>query len=389
MLTYKPNSSFLIVFCSLLILASLSSCEPSRGVDVTVSPFASFRDIPGITAEEISAIETLRGQYDRFIYGVDYSTEAFPVYSQDNQSGEYVVGGYSALFCEWLTHLFGIPFTPKLYEDDWDNFLADMENGKVHFTGDLMATEERRRTYFMTSAIAERTLKAFQIDGSLSIATISESRPPRLAFPAFPRNSAPYNYVVKTAEYTFETVFADNLAHAYSLLSSGEADAFVTMNSSEPVFEHYGNVVCETFYPLVFAPVSLSTRIADLQPVISVMQKALDNGGRHYLTGLYTQGRIDYVKNEMFRRLTGEERDYIRNNPIVRIAAEDDNYPLSFYNDKDREYQGIAFDVLNETKQMTGLSFKVVNAMDAGFQELTDMVENHEASLIAYLRRSK
>jgi hypothetical protein len=43
-------------------------------------PFASFREIPGVTAEEIKAIESLREKYSHFVYGVDHTTEAFPVH---------------------------------------------------------------------------------------------------------------------------------------------------------------------------------------------------------------------------------------------------------------------------------------------------------------------
>jgi PAS domain S-box-containing protein len=366
------------------------NCVPTNNYQpTTTNSFASFRDVPGVTAEEIAAIEALQDRYTHFVYGTDHTTEAFPVYSgQEDEVGGYVIGGYAARLCGWLTDLFGIPFVPTLYTDDWDNLLAEFEIGNVHFMGDLMPTEERRKNHFMTGTIAERSLTAYQIAGRSSIAEIAKSRPPRLAFP---RHFAPHNIAVKTAEYTFESVIIENFDDAYRLLANGEVDAFIGMDNSEPSMYRHGNVVSETFFPLIFSSASLSTRKADLEPVISVVQKALENGGRSYLAELHNRGRYDYIRNNLFRQLTSGELDYIRNNTVVNIVSEADNYPLSFYNDKDNEYQGIAFDVLKEIELITGLSFEIVKAVDmgVGFRELTDMVENNEASFIAYLRRSK
>jgi PAS domain S-box-containing protein len=365
------------VFAAIFVLAAVSGCGQVRTVESS-SPFASFRDVPGITAEEIAAIEALRDKYTHFVYGVDHTIEAFPVHmGQDNE-----VGGYAARFCEWLTDLFGIPFIPALYMDDWHNLMAEFESGDVHFMGDLMPTEGRRGTHFMTGTISERSLTAFQIAGSLPIAEIARSRPPRLAFP---RDYVLHTHTVETAEFVFESVFVDSYAHAYSVIASGEADAFVTMHTAEPTLARYGDVVGETFFPLVFSSASLSTHTRDLAPVISVVQKALESGAMSHLIKLHAQGRYDYLKNELFRRLTGEELDYIRSNPIVKIVAETANYPISFYNDNENEFEGIALDVLSELEAITGLSFEIADTRHRSFIFGADMLERGEVSMITEL----
>jgi hypothetical protein len=111
-----------IMLAVILVLMTVLGCKKidrSFESDAVVSPFASFKDIPGVTDEEIAAIEALRKQYSHFVYGTDYTTEAFPVGSgEDGNIGEYAIGGYTALICEWLTGLFDIPFIPKLYLDN-------------------------------------------------------------------------------------------------------------------------------------------------------------------------------------------------------------------------------------------------------------------------------
>jgi PAS domain S-box-containing protein len=371
------------------IMAIVSGCDKasSRSVESagTQFPFASFRDIPGVTADEIAAIEALRGRYDHFVYGVAHTTEAFPVYTgQNNESSNYVVGGYAARLCEWLTGLFGIPFRPAFNE--WSTLISGLENGDVHFMGDLMATEERRKTHFMTSTISERFLKSFHMAGTRPITDIAKSRPPRLVFT---HGFAPLNYVRETTEYAFESVFANDLAEAYQILKRGEADAFLTMNTAEPELDLYGDVISETFYPLVFSAATLSTQTPDLKPVISVVQKALDNGGTSYLTELYSQGHRDFIKNKFLERLALDEFEYIQRNTIVRVATETDNYPISFYSNTDKELQGIVFDVMREIESITGLSFKIANALGTNYRDLTNMVVSGEASMLTLVMRSK
>jgi PAS domain S-box-containing protein len=368
-----------VLLTVIFVAAVVSSCGKSTPHQVdTVSPFASFREIPGVTAEEINAIESFREKYSHFVYGVDHTTEAFPVHlGKDNE-----VGGYAARFCGWLSDLFEIPFIPKLYMDDWFNLLAEFENGDVHFMGDLMPTEERRGSHFMTGTISERFLTAFQIPGAPSINEIAKTRPPRLAFP---REYVLHSHTIGITDYKFESVFVDSYAHAYSVISSGEADAFMTMHTAEPTLNRYGDVVGENFFPLVLASASLSTRADELWPVISVAQKALENGAMSHLTRLHTQGRYDFMRNELFKRLTVEEIDYIQSDPVVKVAAETANYPISFYNNNEDEFQGIAFDVMDELQLITGLSFAITDTQHMTFTTATELLEHGNVSMITEL----
>jgi ABC-type amino acid transport substrate-binding protein len=380
----KAKETIMAALAALFMLASFLGCARSpNGADVprgSPPPFASFRDVPFVTDEEIKAIEGLQKRHDHFVYGANYTTEAFPAH----QKGGDEVGGFSALFCEWLTGMFGIPFKPAIFE--WDQFFSGLENGNIHFTGDLAANERHLKTHFMTSAISERSLKTFKIAGAPAIADIAKTRLPRLAFP---KGFAQFDYVTEVADYPFEPVFVNDYAEAYRAIKSSGADAFLTLGIAEPALERYGDVVSETFYPLVLAPMSLSTQDPALEPIISVMQKMLDSGCGAYLTWLYGQGNRDYIRNKFIKSLTADELAYIQRCPTISIATEADSYPLSFYNSNDGEFQGIAFDVLKELEQITGLTLKVTNDAGAGFSELIDMLETREASMITAMMRSR
>jgi len=338
-----------------------------------LSPFSSYRDIPGITREEIAAIENVLAQTDYFIYGMLPSTETFL-----GADGE--IGGFTALVCKWLTELFGIPFVPRLYL--FQDLIAALGNGEIDFNGGLTPNEARRLIYFMTDPIAHRSLKYFRITGSTSIPEIRQTRLPRYILQ---ENSSIAVDVLYFAGGTFEPVYIRENEEAYELLKSGYADAFISEGVIEYIFDIYGDVEVTDFFPLIYSPVSFSTLNPQLTPFISVVQKALDNNAVNYLNELYDQGYKDYLKYKLFLRLTDEEKKYIIENPVIPFGAEYDNYQISFYNTRQKEWQGISFDVLKQVEMLTGLRFSVANDEHTEFHELLQMLETGEIFILSEL----
>ena len=67
-----------VMLTAALMLAMFSGCGKSSGKQSdSTKRFSSFRDVPGVTAEEISAIEALQKQYTSSVYGVTPSIKAF------------------------------------------------------------------------------------------------------------------------------------------------------------------------------------------------------------------------------------------------------------------------------------------------------------------------
>jgi PAS domain S-box-containing protein len=368
------------LFC---ILAMISGCGKKASLPVeSLSSLVSFRDIPGVTAEEIASIEALqqaakRQQNYAFIYGTTANSESYI-----GDDGE--VSGFTALFCEWMTDLFDIRFRPVIYR--WGDLVNGLETGEIDFTGELTPTEERRNTHFMTNAIAERTIRYFRIQDSLPFEDIARLHPLRYAFLT---GTTTWRAVIASfSNLDYETVFVDDSFLVYDMLKSGEVDAFFNEGPGEYIFDVYGDVVSHSFVPLIFEPVSLATRNAALAPVISVMQKAIVSGGRPYLSQLYNRGYLDYLKHKLNMRLTAEERAYLQNNSGVLLAAEYDAYPVSFYNTYEKEWQGIAFDVLHELKLLTGLKFELANGKKTEWPQLLEMLRSGYAAMITGLLRT-
>jgi len=337
----------------------------------------SFYDIPGITDEEIAGITALQSRRTHFVYGMTPGTEAF--YDINND-----IRGFSDLFCRWLTELFGISFIPVIHE--WGYLSAGLENHTVDFTGELTETQERRQSgYFMTGTIAERTLKYMRLADSSPLPEIAAVRTLNFAFLDGTTNHDQVNSVY---EYDFDAFFVEDYESAYEMLTSRVIDAFFAEGGVEAVFDQFGDVITSVMFPLVFAPVSMTTRNPELEVIINVVNKLLEeHSSSHHLVELYKMGYEDYLRHSLLMNLTPAERRFIEDNKgrAISLLARYDNYPLSFYNTYEREWQGIAFDVLSRIETLTGLSFEVYNASDTEMVELLRMLEYREALMITEL----
>jgi len=351
-----------IVLSVIFFTMTLSSCvKPvTKQIGKHTEPvmLTSFRDIPGITEDEIKTIENLQKRDDHLIYGSTPSTEAF--ITEDGK-----IGGFVALFCDWLTTLLGIEFQPDILE--WGDILEKLNTGEVDF-GNMMATDERLKTYFMTDPITGRSLKIMRIENSLPLDRVALMHTLRYVFL---ENSVTIEIVAATLlPETYEIILARDYDSVYQLIKSGDADAFIDYNVGEAAFDAFGDVVVEDFLPLIFSPISMTAKNYELAPVISVVTKALRNGGIQHVNKLYNDGQDNYIKNKFLKSLNAEEKAYLRNTSVVPVTAAPWFYPLDYYNKFEKKWEGIAFDVLDEVTKITGLSFEVVNSGDASWAEV-------------------
>jgi len=365
------------IICFLPILAIIAivyiGCERSIEKQSGLSMAdISFRDIPGVTEDEIKAIEAFQRENRTFTYVAVPTTEAFL-----KENGE--IGGFSALFCEWLTKVFGISF--KLEHIRYDNLIPSVFSGKVDFSGDFRPTEERRQANFMSDPIALRWLISMRLKDSQPIENISLSRLPRYAF--LGESVSIQDVADVLGPGTYETVIPDEVSSEYlhEMLIQDKMDAFIVVNTGESVYDQYDDIIVEDFFPFVFSPVSLITAKADLAPIVSVVDKALKNGAIQYLSQMYKQGYIEYRKNKLFMMLNEEEKAYMQNFPVVPIVASNWLYPINFYNKYEKRWEGISFDILDEVEKISGLNFEVVGSPNASWDELYEMMQNGKASV--------
>ena len=368
-----------MLLCACTVIAGLSGClaapqETSGRPSFDAASIKSYHDIPGVTAEEIAAIEALKKTNKYFVYGMPLSAEAFL-----KENGE--VGGYAALFCQWLASLFDIGFTIEILA--LSDLIEKLKTGEVDFSGHMVPDAESLKSFHMTDYIAERQFITVKLEGSRGSEQILAERPLRYGFTI----NGPLEAAVASAtkDGTYKPVWVRDYEEAYRALESGAIDAFITTSAAEAYFSIYDKVEIEAFFPLIFHPVSLSTANPELEPVISVVNKALRSGARSYLNELYYNGYDEYRRHRFFMSLDDKEKEYLENASPVPLAAQYFNYPIVFYNAHERKWDGITFGLLGKIEKITGLVFEVVNDERAEMKELIQMLIDGRAHMFSDL----
>ena len=371
-----PVLPALFLICCLFFL--LSGCRQKPSAEFTPINDWALHDVPGITEEEIAAVELLRTKYDYFTVGTMPTTEAFV-----NERWE--LQGFISLLSDWLSQIFQIEFIPKLC--DWNEIYPHLS---TDFTGELTPTEQRKIElgYFFSSTIAERSIKYFRLSGSQPRWEIINVRPLKLAFLEGSTTSTNSIIKLKETRVPFEVIYFNDYDTVYNLLSSGKIDAFVEEMVAEAAFDMLGNVVSEDFLPLIYEPVSLSTQNPELEPILSIINKALAHGAMNYFRDLYELGLKNYSHHKFSLKLNDTEIEYLQNNKAIPFLAESNNYPVSFYNYNENQWQGIAIDILTEISTLTGLNFTPINSPDYSLTKLMTMLENGEGVMISELIRN-
>ncbi|MDR1135383.1 MAG: response regulator [Clostridiales Family XIII bacterium] len=176
--------------------------------------YTSYLDVPGITEDEIAALENLKSKRESFTYAMNLSAEAF-------YDDEGAICGFSALLCDWLTSLLGIEFVPVICE--WDELIAGLKSQDIDFTGELAPDTAALEKYIMTGPIAERSIVITRMADGGGEREITEESPARFGFL---EGGAIYGLAAPYIEYGFEAYFAGSYEDAYRMLRNGGIDAF-------------------------------------------------------------------------------------------------------------------------------------------------------------------
>ena len=345
-MTKKQQLRFFPVLAFLLL-----GCSPEKKIPGELLwRTLTYKDIPSITKEEIDAIEKLKNEYPHFTFGAVESTEAFI-----NEDGE--INGLSVLLCDWLSAFFEIPFKPVLIAVP--AILESTQNGDIDFSNALLVTREQQEIYHTIDPIGMNSIKLIRKADSQPISAISQTRLPRYGFLT---NSISINEVATAVSpNSYIAVMIEDFTDAYPLIERNEIDAFILLNIFEEYFDMHDGLIAEDFIPILYCPVSMSTGKAELVPIISAVQKALEYDELHFFNELAKQGYEEYQRHKLYARLTDEEKDYLRNNTVIPYTVGYEFFPISFFNRTTNTWEGSSIDLINELSKLTGFDFAIVN----------------------------
>ncbi|MDR1802150.1 MAG: transporter substrate-binding domain-containing protein [Treponema sp.] len=375
----KVKTWLAVLLFAVIAAGGISGCLPASKAAFDINAVTSYRDIPGVSAEEIEAIEALKSVRKSFSYASVSSTESFLL-------SDGTRAGFAREFSGLLSGLFGIPFVQET--NTWTPILNGINDKTIDFTGEMTATPQRRETYFMSYPIAQRSLGVFTYGNSALIKTADDLNGLKIGFliGTITAQSVMDSY----PDLAFEIVPITDEASGFEMLRSGGIDAYIDESVTISEFIENEQIHCHEILPLVYTPISLITANPDLAPVISVLDKYIASGGVDKLYELYQTGKYAYSKHVLLRSFSEEEMAYLNSlTAKVPIVLEYDTYPNSFYNEREREFQGIVLDVLNEVTKMTGIEFEIVNDVNTPWPVLFEMLRTGEAAIVSELLKSE
>ena len=379
---YLPFKRILPVLLLLgIATASITACfrTPDAADSSDTNSIQSYKDIPGITEDEIKAIAALRAERQSLTYGCEMTTESF-VLPDGTRSG------FMPLFRGLLTELFGIPFVHQCH-DRYD-LKNEFDRGAIDFINETRAANGQGH-YYATDPIAWRSLKIFTVSDATGINHENDIDGLTIGFY---KNTA----IIKSIQdfypsLNFYIVEVETPEEVIRLLQWGYIDAFVSEAVHSLPFDDYEFIVAKDFFPLVYVPVSMVTNRPELAPIISVMDKYLAAGGIDKLQRLYDAGSFEYARYRLYKSFTPAEAAYLNNliasGRRIRVAFDPDSYPVSFFNEKYDEFQGIAPDILAVIAALTGLEFEVVTDKNSTWHENLEKLRRGDVSLISHLMR--
>ena len=365
----------------LLTLFLLSCNAASYDRHSLISSIKTYKDIPGVTQEEITAIEALKSGRQRLTYGALFGTEAFVL-----EDGSHA--GFSSKFCALLSELFGIEFVTEIHE--WDQLIRKVEAGQLDFTGELSPAEGLTQTLYMSQPIAKRLLRIFTHKDYDSLSLRANVNRLKIGFLD---DAVTAEAIQKVYPVSFTRVYVENYQQAAKMIENGEIDAFIAETVADAYFTEYSFIRSMVFFPMVYKSVSLSTARPELAPIISVLDKYIVAGGFNTLIALHREGDFEHTGLKLRKALNAEELAYIaylaERRASVPVAFEQDNYPVSFYNKNENEFQGIAVDVLTEIGKLAGIRFEAANTEHESWATVFEKLRKGEVAVVSQLLKTE
>lgn len=372
----------IIVIMISLVLSALSSNDATASSQLESIP--NYHSIPGVTQEEIAAVEALKATRGTFSLGHLNTTESFR-----KSDGEYT--GFVLEICRVLSSLLDVQVTPKAYED-WGELKKDIDSWQTDFSAEFTYTPERAKIYDMTTPIAGRRLKAYTLKAAMEVTSEADVEGKRIGFLGGEEIANSIHDVY--SEVHFQVVNVTGFSNAVELLLSGEIDVFVTDEVADSIFDVYDYIRGASIFPFVSMPVSITTANPDLKPIISLIDKYLENGGMETMFALYIKSSYEYKKYKLNESFTQEEKDYVadlkKRNAKVKVALMHDAYPASFYNTMEKRYDGAAYDILMQVSELTGISFdSECMPVEKALSDILEKLRSGEISMMPQLLYSE
>jgi len=372
-------------FTAAVWLLLFAACGKDAEFHPNVDHIRSYRDVPGVTPEEIAAIDSIRAAKGSLTYGHLLEMESFRL-----EDGTFA--GFSVDLFKFLSEFFDIKFVSR-YHEELDPLKDELNEGGVDIVCGYPGVPELMKHYHMSAPIAGRRVNLFMRADVREVRSIADMAGRKVGFLNGTEGiSVAMQYY---PDLRIDTVGINTFVEAAEMLRSGAIDLFLAEMELDPLFSRYGDIKSQKFFPLVYVPIALATASDAVMPVISVFNKYLNAGGTKKIFDIYEEGHTEYQRYMFYHSITEDERDYIdelkAGGGTVGVGFQHDAYPSSFYNKVEKTFQGVAPDVLAEVTRLTGIKFerKPAAPITPPLSEMLQKLRDGEISVMTHLLYSE
>jgi signal transduction histidine kinase/CheY-like chemotaxis protein/HPt (histidine-containing phosphotransfer) domain-containing protein len=372
----KRRWPFSFMIFTLLVAALFSAAAPFS----LTSSSPSAQPVAVLSQEESEAVAKALAGRKSLVFGVMESSECF--YQNDGS-----IDGYAVLLAKWLGDLFGLPVRVNVYS--WKELVAGIKSGAVDFTSDFTPMGAQSRGFIMTRPLMERVIKFALKADAPPLEEIARYRALRVGFL---HDSVGKNMAVSLLSKQYgqiDTVACDSVKEGVEILRRRDIDLFVADSSWIERFRNQSDIVITEARPLMYKRMSITTGNPALSPLIAAINGNLSTATRSAFYALYHQGEVRFYRKMFIDKLDKAEREYyeerVRTGIPIPIVASPTNYPIEFYNEKENRWDGVAFDILQEISEITGLTFKPVKFGEDNWPLLLKMVKSNDPDAPMFL----
>jgi signal transduction histidine kinase/DNA-binding response OmpR family regulator len=178
----------------------------------------------------------------------------------------------------------------------------------------------------------------------------------------------------KKRNFSYETVLYDSDEEMANALKKHEIDAIASEHMSyHNDLRLIGNYSSYLYY-------LMSYKDNDFMDEINEAMNEIVTSKLNYEANLYEKYYADTIAIRSLN-LTREEMEYIKNADTIKVGQLRNHFPLSIYDEKNKQLTGINIDILNEISKVTGLQFTNI-PLEIGDQAIVALADEEDFDVI-------
>lgn len=250
-----------------------------------------------------------------------------------------------------------------------------LESGEIDLLGAMSSNEETEKMFDFPSenyGNAYSVIAVSKSEANIDEYNLSEHKDFHVALmkQAKTRNELFFQYA-KLNGIAYETIWCDTEEEQLQAVSSGEADALLTVNLAMP--ESVRPIIKFSPVPFYFATTKGNTRI------VSELNQAIT-----YISEVHPNLQSD-LYNKYFNKQEGEiylnsrEKEYVEEHNNLKVLVHDGFGPMQYY-DENKKIKGVGYDILNNIAEAVGWNLEYVYTDT--YDEYEKILLNQEADVL-------